>query len=80
MDQSNYKGDVHTAHCCKWHGCKYGWGDSIREAKCTVLQGAPQEFPCETCSWAWEQYLETKKFDTEWIEYIEEWQRNGGYI
>lgn len=34
--------DVHTAHCCKTHGCKYGENDT-----CTVATGArPQEFRC----------------------------------
>lgn len=66
--------DVHTSHCCKWHGCNYG------ESNCTVVAGARQEFPCETCSWAWEEYMEVKQFDPEWIAYIEDWKKNGGYI
>lgn len=36
--------DVHTDHCCRWHGCKYG------DEGCTVVTGvAPQEYPCEEC-------------------------------
>ena len=36
---------VHTAHCCKWHGCKYGDKD------CPVALGKlEQEYPCEWCS------------------------------
>ena len=80
MDQSNFEDDVHTEHCCKWHGCKYGWGDPIREAKCTVLQGAPQSYPCEYCSMAWEMYLEVQEYDSEWIEYITRWKTDGGQI
>ena len=74
MDQSNFKGDVHTAHCCKWHGCNYG------KKNCTVRAGAPQEYPCEVCYWAWEGYLKVKQFDPEWIEYITRWKNDGGYI
>lgn len=36
--------DVHTDHCCKIHGCKYGNSD------CTVTTGrGKQEYPCESC-------------------------------
>lgn len=36
---------VHVAHCCKWHGCKYGDPD------CPVANGeAEQEYLCEDCS------------------------------
>lgn len=36
---------VHAAHCCKWHGCKYGDED------CPVVNGkVEQEYPCEYCS------------------------------
>ena len=35
---------VHAAHCCKWHGCKYGDKD------CPVVLGKiEQEWPCEYC-------------------------------
>lgn len=74
------QGDVHTAHCCKWHGCKYNNGFPGEREKCTVLNGAPQEYPCEVCSWAWEEYLEVKQFDPEWIKYITKWKNDGGYI
>ena len=38
------KTDVHTRHCCKKHGCKYGDKD------CTVVTGKlKQEYPCESC-------------------------------
>jgi len=35
---------VHIDHCCKDHGCKYGYGD------CPVVRGVvEQAFPCEDC-------------------------------
>jgi len=37
--------DVHTEHCCRFHGCKYG------KADCTVVaKGALQSYPCEDCN------------------------------
>jgi hypothetical protein len=40
-----YEKDVHTEHCCKVHGCKYGDGNL-----CPVESGAkPQSFACEQC-------------------------------
>ena len=36
--------DVHTEHCCKEHGCKYG------DVDCSVVaQGWVQSFPCPQC-------------------------------
>jgi mannose-6-phosphate isomerase len=36
--------DVHTEHCCKFHGCQYG------DASCTVTNGAKrQSYACEIC-------------------------------
>jgi hypothetical protein len=36
--------NVHTEHCCVWHGCKYGNED------CPVVNHQKsQSFPCETC-------------------------------
>ena len=36
---------IHAAHCCKWHGCKYGDPD------CPVETGKiEQEYICEWCS------------------------------
>jgi hypothetical protein len=35
---------VHSSHCCKWHGCKYGDPD------CPVVTGkVKQEYLCEYC-------------------------------
>jgi hypothetical protein len=35
---------VHAAHCCKWHGCKYGDPD------CPVVTGeVEQKYQCEDC-------------------------------
>ncbi len=43
MEKDNSK-DVHTEHCCRKHGCKYG------DEACTVEYGAKaQSFPCEYC-------------------------------
>lgn len=37
---------VHAAHCCKWHGCKYGDDD------CPVYNGeVEQYYLCEDCDW-----------------------------
>jgi len=37
--------NVHTAHCCIIHGCKYG-----KEKDCTVVLGfEKQEYLCEDC-------------------------------
>lgn len=72
-------GDVHTAHCCKWHGCKYSAWNT--ERKCSVRDlGEPQEYPCEHCSDDWETYMEVKEYDPEWIKYITIWRDSGGYI
>lgn len=36
---------VHTRHCCRIHGCKYG-----EENSCAVWLGyKSQEFSCESC-------------------------------
>lgn len=53
--------DVHTRHCCKRCGCKYGDDD-----RCSVVQGfAEQEHPCGhqyTCQWGDEQdYYEQRE-------------------
>lgn len=39
--------DVHTEHCCRLHGCKYGsW-----QGPCSVFDdGKPQSYPCRICS------------------------------
>lgn len=43
---------VHTRHCCKFHGCKYGDDD------CPVaLALKQQKYPCEYCheyGFAWD--------------------------
>ena len=72
--------DVHTEHCCKWHGCKYSWGLKEKEEECTVLQGAPQSFPCEQCSDEWQNYKEFLQTDPTWIEYIIRWETDGGRL
>ncbi len=48
--------DVHTEHCCKYHGCKYGnddkdlMGNLGRTDFCTVTTKQKiQSYPCESC-------------------------------
>lgn len=37
---------LHSAHCCKRCGCKYGFGN-----ECDVVNGTePQDYPCEDCA------------------------------
>lgn len=50
------KKDVHTEHCCKIHGCKYGEDKTIElddgssHVECSVVSGRKiQSFPCEQC-------------------------------
>lgn len=39
--------DVHTEHCCKDHGCRYG-----HENDCPVMSGRKQQsFPCDVCDY-----------------------------
>lgn len=61
--------DVHTEHCCSYHGCKYGDDD------CTVVTGQKvQSFFCEFCDWEEEaeeiserQYKEHNTKDHFWL-------------
>ncbi len=47
-------GDVHTAHCCAVHGCKYGDGQF-----CTVEQDEKlQSYKCEECGLEEEGYYD----------------------
>jgi len=42
------KKDVHTEHCCIYHGCKY------MDSSCPVYLGyKAQSYPCESCSFHW---------------------------
>lgn len=36
--------DVHTEHCCLWHGCQYGDEDCP-----VVAEAKPQSYICESC-------------------------------
>ena len=57
---------VHVAHCCKWHGCKYGDPD------CPVANGeVEQEYPCEGC----DRDLRDEKWVREKLVRIEEIKR-----
>ena len=49
--------DVHTEHCCKRHGCKYGNED------CPVENGIlPQSYLCESCHWDGAKSLEELEY------------------
>lgn len=49
---------VHTSHCCRVHGCKYGDWD------CPVwLVEKAQEYPCEMCDYYYEEGDFTKLED-----------------
>lgn len=57
---------VHAAHCCKWHGCKYGDDD------CPVYSGeVEQEYLCEDCDWE----LREEKYIRQQLVRIEEIKR-----
>ena len=54
---------VHKAHCCKWHGCKYG------DEYCPVVLGwVKQEYLCEYC----DQDLENEEYYRQILKDIEE--------
>ena len=39
------KSDIHTTHCCKYHGCKYD------DPHCSVFEGPKEaEYECEICA------------------------------
>ena len=65
---------VHAAHCCKWHGCKYGDDD------CPVYNGEVEQlYLCEDCDWELkeEEYIKKQLMR---IEEIKEWleaKKNG---
>lgn len=65
---------VHAAHCCKWHGCKYG------DTDCPVVFGkVEQEWPCEYCNTVLEEEEYYKRMARE-IDEIKEWwaaKKNG---
>lgn len=57
---------VHAAHCCKWHGCKYGNDD------CPVAQGwVKQEYLCEQC----DEDLENEPYLLQMLADIQEMKR-----
>lgn len=61
---------VHAAHCCKWHGCKYGDPD------CPVANGeVEQEYPCEYCSTVLEEEAYYKRMARE-VDEIKTWWEN----
>lgn len=49
--------DVHTEHCCIYHGCKYSYTKVI----CPVVAKAKvQSYPCEECDEAKQEFEEAK--------------------
>lgn len=49
--------DVHTEHCCRFHGCKYGRAD------CTVVgKGELQSYPCQDCDAEQGREIQEKRF------------------
>jgi len=68
-------GDVHTSHCCKWHGCKYD------NADCTVEFGDNNQLgPCEWCSDEFKEYINREQPDRDWLSYMRRWVDDGGRI
>ena len=58
---------VHVAHCCKWHGCKYGDPD------CPISNGeVEQHYLCEDCGEILEEEEYYKRMARE-IDEIKEW-------
>ena len=61
---------VHAAHCCKWHGCKYGDDD------CPVYNGKVEQlYICEDCDWELgeEEYIRNQLIR---IEEIKRWRES----
>jgi hypothetical protein len=57
--------DVHAAHCCHKHGCKY----AINAGDCPVENGRiKQEFPCEYCEEDEKDEDETADAIVAWLE------------
>ena len=62
------KYDVHAAHCCKFHGCKYG------DENCPVVNGKVEQlYPCWNCDDLIyeEEYHRTA---LAWIEHLKAWK------
>jgi hypothetical protein len=54
---------VHAAHCCRWHGCKYGDKD------CPVVSGEVEQlYPCMFC----DDLLKREDYFRQALEDIEE--------
>lgn len=59
---------VHAAHCCKWHGCKYGDRD------CPVANGEVEQlYACEDCWHVLEDENYYRQIVKE-IDEIKEWR------
>ena len=54
---------VHAAHCCKWHGCKYGDED------CPVVLGQVEQlYTCDFC----DDLLEDEEWHRSAVKQIDE--------
>lgn len=63
---------THVTHCCIVHGCKYAWVTTLKGEVCPVASGEHiQEYECEQCEWAKEEYEEAKRrvaeYDNNWF-------------
>lgn len=66
---------VHAAHCCKWHGCKYGDED------CPVVLGQVEQlYTCDFCDDLLEDedYFKRAVKDIEEIKAFKERKKNAG--
>lgn len=58
--------DVHTEHCCIWHGCCYGSED------CTVKsENKKQSYPCEQCEYDAEQLRLMRNMNSIYVDYLD---------
>lgn len=68
--------DVHTAHCCILHGCKYG----NRDRDCTVFtHGETQDGPCQICVEYLDEDIESALSTVEVLKFLakhEDWYRS----
>jgi hypothetical protein len=65
--------DVHTEHCCVYHGCKY------RDDDCPVVrQTKKQSLPCESCYYDSEGYDQGAVYDTKSFKIVKIFETCGG--
>lgn len=60
---------VHRTHCCKYHGCKYGWQVALAGEMCPVSSGTiRQDYACEQCDFEKEEYEEIIRRGKTWFD------------